>query len=136
MTPSHSFLLFICGILGTYAEFVRPGRIVAGLLGSAMALTGGYFLWKNAPTGVGLGLVGLAAILFGVEAFCRVDFITGIAGVAVLTCGFCALFAAGRRIPFSLAIPVSIGFGTLTMLLAYSAKRARQNKWADIASAK
>lgn len=132
--PIQAFLLFLLGILAIYCELIWPGRIWAGLLGCALTLTGAYFVWQNSPAVGGVVFLGAAAVLFLIEAFWRIYFLPGILGTASLTIGCCRLFPANTAIPPRLAIPVCVIFGAITVFLAYTAKRARQNKWSDIRS--
>ncbi len=132
MTPVHAFLLLVLGVLAVYWELVRPGRVAPGLAGCVLTVAAAYFLWRNAPARVGIGFIGLAVVLFAAEAFWSVALVAGIAASVALTFGFCLLFPAARRIPPALAIPAGVILGGITLILTYSAKRARRNKWADL----
>jgi membrane-bound serine protease (ClpP class) len=130
--PNVAFLLLIFGVLSIYGEFLRPGRLVPGLLGSVMAITGAYWLWRNSPLVPGVLLIILADLLLTTEALWNARFIPGVLGTISLLAGFSLLFPSARRIAPSLAIPVSIVFGGVTTFLAFEAKRARQNKRSDL----
>jgi membrane-bound serine protease (ClpP class) len=130
--PGAAFVLLIAGLLAVYSEFVWPGRVWPGLSGCALTVAGAYFLWRNAPTAIGLVLIGIAGALFVAEVFLSVDLICGIAGTAALAAGFYVLFPPSRRISPVLSIPVSLAFGGITAFLALAAKRARRNKRSDI----
>jgi membrane-bound serine protease (ClpP class) len=130
--PNAAFLILIFGILSIYGEFMRPGRLLPGLLGSVMAITGAFWLWRNSPAILGVLLITFAVLLFIAEALWDTYFIAGILGTISLVPGFSLLFPPARRIAPSVAIPVSIVFGALTTLLAWEAKRARRNKRADL----
>ena len=132
MVPTNAFLLLVCGILCIYSESVWPGRVIPGLVGGVLAISGTYFLWRNSPTAIGLLLIGGAVIFFVAEAFWRVDLVSGVAGLVALTCGFCLLFPAPQGIAVRLAIPVCVIFGAITIFLMYQAKRARRNKRSDL----
>jgi membrane-bound serine protease (ClpP class) len=127
-----AFLILIFGILSVYGEFLRPGRLLPGLLGSVMAITGAFWLWRNSPAIPGVLLIIFAVLLFTAEGLWDTYFIAGILGTISLVAGFSLLFPPARRIAPSVAIPVSIVFGALTTLLAWEAKRARRNKRADL----
>jgi membrane-bound serine protease (ClpP class) len=135
LAPSTAFVLAILGVLAIYCEFVWPGKVYPGVLGSIVLIIGAYFLWLNAPTGIGLLLVGLAILLFLVETLWNTRFAAGIAGTTLLSFGVYRLFAGASRIGLGLAIPVCIVFGTISVFLAYGARRARQNKWSDVTRA-
>ncbi len=115
-----------------YIEFLRPGRIYAGVLGTGALVWAGYSLYRNSPSALGLALIGSAAVLFLIEALLPVFGIAGLAGTAVLATGACKLFLQPPWIVPSIGIPLSIVFGMLTTLLAYTAKRARHNKRSDL----
>jgi membrane-bound serine protease (ClpP class) len=132
MTPSHAFLLLILGFLAIYWEFVRPGTVVPGLLGCLLVAAAAYFLWRNAPAPGGLWLIAFAALSFVVEAFWSVPWVAGVLAAIAFTCGVCLLFPSPQRIHPALAIPVSILFSGITLLLTYATKRARRNKRSDI----
>jgi membrane-bound serine protease (ClpP class) len=128
MNQNIAFLLLICGALAIYGEFIWPGRVLPGLAGAAMALTGGYFLWRNSPSGLGLELLAAAAVLLAAEALLNTYFIAGVMGTAAAASGFCKLFAGRSGIAPGLAIPLCLIFGAVTIFLSGGAKRARRNK--------
>jgi membrane-bound ClpP family serine protease len=109
--------------------------VYPGVLGSIVLIIGAYFLWLNAPTRIGLLLVGLATLLFLVETLWNTRFAAGIAGTTLLSFGVYRLFTGPSRIGLGLAIPVCIVFGAISVFLAYGARRARQNKWCDVTRA-
>jgi membrane-bound serine protease (ClpP class) len=127
-----AFLLLIFGVLLVYGEFLRPGRLVPGLVGSTMAITGAYSLWRNSPLALGGLLIMLAVLLLMAEAVWEARFIPGILGTISLAAGFSLLFPSERRIAPTLAIPASIVLGGVSTFLAFEAKRARQNKRSDL----
>jgi membrane-bound serine protease (ClpP class) len=130
--PNTAFLLLIIGVLAIYGEFLRPGRLLPGLFGSIMAITGSYWLWRNSPLSPGILLIVLAVLLLIAEALWDTRFIPSILGTICLAGGFSLLFPFERRIAPTLAIPVTIVFGAVTTFLAFEIKRARRNKRLDI----
>jgi len=130
--PNTSFVVAIFGICAIYIEFIRPGRIFPGVLGTAALVLGSYSLWRNSPSPLGLGLIGTATVLFMIEAFLPVYGIAGLIGTAVLAIGACKLFLQPPSIVRSIAISLSIIFGGVTTFLAHAAKRARRNKRSDL----
>jgi membrane-bound ClpP family serine protease len=111
-----------------YGEVIWPGRVFPGLAGAAVALTGGYFLWRNSPAALGLELLAGAAALFAVEALLDTYFIAGLLGTAAAASGFCKLFAGRSGIAAGLAVPLCLLFGGVTIFLSRGVKRARRNK--------
>lgn len=128
MSPNIAFVLLISGIFAIYGELIRPGRIVPGLTGAALALVGGHVLWRNSPAPFGLGLLAGAAALFAVEAFFDTYFLAGVLATGAAACGFCKLFPGHPEISPMLTIPLCLLFGIITVFLSRSAKRARRNK--------
>lgn len=132
MGSGYAFLLVLVGLLAIYSELVWPGRVLPGVVGCVSTIAGGYFLWQNSPTAVGVALIAAAIIFFLAEAFWKVDLIAGILGIVALSSGSCLLINGSRRIPPALALPGSIIFGGITAFLLSAAKRARRNKWSDM----
>jgi len=130
--PNTSFVVAIVGIFGIYSEFIRPGRILPGVLGTVALLSGSYFLWRNSPSVLGIALIGGAIILFAIEMFLPVRGSAGGLATAALTIGVCKLFAQPPWIAPLIGIPLSILFGAATTFLAWCSKRARSNKWSDL----
>lgn len=136
MGPNTAFVLLILGTLGIYAELLRPGRLMPGVLGLGSVVAGGYFLCRFPLSAGGIGLLAAGVLLMIAEAFFGPYFLLGSIGTIALTAGFCLVCDAPRRIEPALAIPLCLVFGTCTVLLAASAKRAQRNKWSDLGRAK
>jgi membrane-bound serine protease (ClpP class) len=132
VAPNIAFPILMVGLLLVYGEFLRPGRLLPGLLGSVMAVAGSYWLWRNSPVTSGMLLLILAAILLITETLWGTHFIAGLLGTLLLACGFFLLFPAERRIAPGMAIPISVVFGVITIFLAFEAKRGRRNKRSDL----
>jgi len=128
MGPNTAFCLVIFGLLGVYCEFLWPGRVLPGICGAAITVTGGYHLWRAVPSGLGLELLALATVFFFLDAFVDTYFIAGAVATAVLAWGFLKLIPGVHGIHPFLAIPWCIAFGAITSFLNWSARRARQNK--------
>ncbi|HEY7307141.1 MAG TPA: hypothetical protein VH601_23660 [Bryobacteraceae bacterium] len=118
--------------MAIYGEFIRPGRIVPGVLGAAALVCGCYLLWQHQPSRGGIIWIVIAAALFVAESLCRTYLLAGVLGTACLAVGAYKLFDRGQGIEPGTAIPVSVAFGAVTTLLGAAAKRARRNKWSDI----
>ena len=130
--PNTAFVVLIFGLLSLYAEIVWPGRLIPGILGMAVLLTGAYFLFRGPLNAAGVALLVLAIGLLAAEALWGPYFLLGSLGAIALTAGFYLLLEPPRRIVPVLSVPVSLVFGALTVLLAAGAKRARRNKWSDL----
>jgi membrane-bound ClpP family serine protease len=130
--PNVAFPMLMVGLVLVYVEFLRPGRLLAGLLGSVMAVAGSYWLWRNSPLTPGILLIILAAVLFIGETLWGTLFIPGLLGTLSLAGGFLLLFPPERRIAPGLVVPISMVFGAITTFLAFESKRARRNKRSDL----
>lgn len=132
MGPNAAFLMLMFGVLLIYGEFLRPGRLLPGLLGSVMATTGAYWLCCNSPAVPGVLLVILGVLFLIAEALWDTHLIAGILGTISLLAGFSLLLPHAQRIAPSLDVPICIVFGAVTTFLAFEGKRARRNKRSDL----
>lgn len=132
MEPGEAFILVLTGAVCVYGEFLRPGRVVPGLAGSLMAIAGVHGLSRIQLSRTGMLLVGTAAALFLLEAFCRLDFVAGVAATVLLAVGSSLLVRDPSHLSPALTIPACIVFGGVTIFLCWQAKRARRNKWQDL----
>lgn len=131
-SPTLAFTLLVIGVLGIYREFLNPGRVIPGIFGLALTVISVYGLSQNGPTVIGLVLISVAIALFVVESLWDLRFLPGIVATLCLIDGFRRLIEGPQGINFAFAIVGSIILGAVTILLAYGARRARQNKWSDI----
>jgi membrane-bound serine protease (ClpP class) len=132
-SPSLAFVLLVVGVLGIYREFLNPGRVIPGLFGLALVVISVYALAQNEPTVAGMVLVGIGIVLFVVEARWNLRFLPGIVGTLFLIDGFRRLVAGPQGINIVFIVVGSIMLGAATILMAYGARRARANKWSDVA---
>jgi len=132
-SPSLAFVLLVVGVLGIYREFLNPGRVIPGLFGLALVVISVYALAQNEPTVAGMVLVGIGIVLFVVEARWNLRFLPGIVGTLFLIDGFRRLIAGPQGINIVFIVVGSIMLGAVTILMAYGARRARANKWSDVA---
>ncbi|MDQ2776648.1 MAG: hypothetical protein M3Y57_17275 [Acidobacteriota bacterium] len=132
LSPGLAFTLVITGTLGVYCEFVWPGKVWPGAIGSMLLIFGAYSFARYHPSTHGLILLAFAAALFLIETFRETHLISGIAGIVALAAGFCTLLDKPRTIPPVLACLLSVIFGSVTVYLANGAKRARRNKRIDL----
>jgi membrane-bound serine protease (ClpP class) len=129
--PNLAVLLMIAGVLLIYLEFNVPGTIVPGSLGALCVLL--------ALFGLGMLPVNHASILLLLAAGCLLMLeikipshgVLGIAGIAALVAGLATLVDGPvdeLRVHTAVALAAGIGFGAITLLLAWTAVRARRNK--------
>ena len=131
-SPTLAFILLVIGILGIYREFLNPGRVIPGLFGLALTVISVYALSQNEPTAIGLALISAAVALFVVEWLSSLWFLPGIVATLLLIDGFRRLIPGPQGINIVFVVVGSIVVGAVTILLAYGARRAKQNKWSDI----
>lgn len=132
-SPNVPFLLAIGGVLLIYVEFTRPGKVLPGLSGACLLVVNGYSLWRDSPTPRGLLLIAAATVLFLVETFVNTRFVASAGATVCLASGAILLFHPPSPIHPALAMTASAVFGATTGFLAYAARTARRNKWADLA---
>jgi membrane-bound ClpP family serine protease len=132
--PNLAFSLAVLGTLAVYFEFVRPGRVIPGLIGALLLISGGYWLARNSPAERGIILLTGAALLFVIEAIWNTYFVAALAGTIAMGLGALQLFRQEPRIHPALAVGLSVVFGGVTAVLACSARKSRKNKWSDLAS--
>ncbi len=123
--PNTAFLLITAGILLTYAEFIWVGRVIFGVAGAIMALTGIAAIAATPhPAITGVLLIAGAIIFFALEAAFETLYLAGILASALWAIGFLKLCPILPQVAF----PVSALFGAITTWLLSIAKRARRNK--------
>jgi membrane-bound serine protease (ClpP class) len=131
--PNTALALSFSGVLGIYLECLRPGRAVAGCVGIALLLWGGYDVWLFGARGSGGLLLGLAVLLFLVDIFVNTRFLAGAAASAVLFTGLKLLLPPSHAFNGALTLFVSVVLGCVTTLACASARESRRNKRADLA---
>jgi membrane-bound ClpP family serine protease len=128
MGPNTAFCLVIFGLFAIEYEFIRPGSVLPGICGAGAAVTGGYFLWRAAPSAIGLEMLAGAAAFFVLDAFVNTYYIAGMAATIALAAGFVRLIEGARGIRPFLAVPWCVAFGVVTTGLNWAGRRARRNK--------
>jgi membrane-bound ClpP family serine protease len=131
--PNMAVALSFSGILGIYLECLRPGRAVAGSVGVALLLWGGYQIWTFKPTPTGGLLMGLAVLFFLMEILVNARFLAGVLGTAVLFGGLKLLLPTPHALNTPFVFTVSLVLGVVTTLACAAAREARRNKRADLA---
>lgn len=126
--PNVAFILLMVGIYGLIFEFMSPGAVAPGVVGTICLLVGLYAL-NLLPinyAGLALMLVGIALLTF--EAF-NPTVVIGLGGVIAFVLGAVMLFrgeAPGYRVSWPLiAIVVAMFIGLVLMVLG-SLRRARR----------
>ena len=129
--PDLAILLLLGGILLLYAEFNLPGTIIPGALGALLVMLAlfGLNLLPIRHTAVALLCAGL--ILMLLELKIPSHGVLALSGIAALVVGLATLVDApidALRVHLGTAIAVGVGFGIISLTLAYVALLARRNK--------
>jgi membrane-bound serine protease (ClpP class) len=122
--PNIALALVIAGALWVYAEFIAPGTVVFGVIGSLLMLLG-----LKTLLGLPISLVALAAIALGLACCLSARRVVITAGIISVVAGMWKL--AGDRIHLSTAASFGVPFAFLTSFLLSTAARARRNKTLD-----
>lgn len=131
MDPNIAFLVLAIGGLALYAEFSHPGAIVPGVIGVIFILLAVFALNLLPTRFASLALIGLAFVLFALEAKFVSHGILTIGGIVSLTLGGLLLVDGPipeMRVRLLTALAVSLPFGLITAFLMSIAWRARRNK--------
>ena len=126
--PNIALALVIVGALWIYAEFLAPGKVIPGMIGSLLMLLG-----LKALAAFPVVPLALVVILIAVACFYRAATVRERAWTAMGTFSFVAGMwkLAGGRIHFATAAGLGVPFALLTSFLLSVAVRARRNKTLD-----
>jgi membrane-bound serine protease (ClpP class) len=131
LNPDTAFVLVITGIVLICGEFVRPGSVIPGVLGSIATLCGVAGLMHFPLDWRGAALLMASVPCFGAEAAFRMRGAAILAGTAALIAGALLLIpvnpARARIHPFT-AVGCAIPFACILTFLFSVAVRARRNK--------
>jgi len=131
MDPNIAFLVLAIGALSLYAEFNHPGAIIPGVVGVIFILLTLFALNLLPTRYASLALIGLAFVLFALEAKFVSHGVLTLGGIVALTLGGVLLVDGPipeMRVKLLTSIAVSLPFGLITAFLMSIAWRARRNK--------
>jgi membrane-bound serine protease (ClpP class) len=126
--PNVAFILLIVGIYGLIFEFVSPGTVAPGVVGTICLLLGLYAL-NMLPinyAGFGLMLVGIA--LLAIEAF-NPTVVIGLGGIVAFVLGAIMLVrveSPGYRLSWSVVAVVAAIFTGFILVVFGALRRARR----------
>jgi len=126
--PNIAFVLLVVGIYGLIFEFVSPGTIAPGVVGTICLLLGLYALNLLPINYAGLALMLVGIALLAVEAFSP-TVVAGLGGVIAFVLGAMMLFrveAPGYRLSWSVVGIVAAMFTGLVLVVLGSLRRARK----------
>jgi membrane-bound serine protease (ClpP class) len=130
-SPDLDVLLLVCGALLIYLEFNVPGTIVPGALGTVMVLLAVFGLNLLPVQHTSVLLLFAALALMVLEAKFASHGVLGVAGVVCLIFGLATLVngpVPEMRVHYGVAAGAGIGFGVITVGLAWIALKARKSK--------
>jgi membrane-bound serine protease (ClpP class) len=129
--PDSFFILLILGVLGLYVEFTHPGTVLPGVAG-AISLVLALFAMQILPVNfAGLLLIGLALVMFVLEAKYTSHGVLGIGGVLAMLLGALMLIRSpltGAGVSIGVALGVTLPFALLVVLLMRLVIRSRSWK--------
>jgi membrane-bound serine protease (ClpP class) len=122
--PNIALALIIVGALWIYAEFLAPGKVIPGMIGSLLMLLG-----LKAIAAFPLAPPALLLILFALACLTRPQRLWTATGTLSFVAGTCKL--ADGRIHLASAACLGVPFALITSFLLSVAVRARRNKMLD-----
>jgi membrane-bound ClpP family serine protease len=131
--PDLALVAAAVGLLGVYAEFCLPGKVVPGALGAALVVVGCWALGQHPLNALGLVLVALAAVcvVVGAGHASRRGLLARVAmSMALVSLGLRRLVAI-HPIRGTVAFAVCATLMPVSVFLASTALRARRNKLLD-----
>lgn len=126
--PNVAFILLMVGIYGLIFEFVSPGAIAPGVVGTICLLIGLYALNMLPINYAGLGLMLVGIALLAIEAF-NPTVVIGLGGVVAFVLGALMLVrveAPGYRLSWSLIAVVAAMFTGFVFVVLGALRRARK----------
>lgn len=128
--PNLAYIFIMVGLAGLYFELANPGSIFPGVLGAISLLLALFALQALPVNVVGVLLIVLAVVFFGLELFVASGGILALAGLVALFVGSLMLFnTAETGVSISMAvflpvyITVSVAMLVIVWLVAKSARR-------------
>ena len=127
--PNLAYIFIMVGLAGLYFELANPGSIFPGVLGAISLLLALFALQALPVNVVGLLLIVLAVVFFGLELFVASGGILALAGLVALFVGSLMLFntaETGVSISMAVFLPVYITVSvTILVIVWLVAKSAR-----------
>lgn len=126
--PNVAFILLLIGIYGLIFEFMSPGAVAPGVVGTICLLLSLYALNLLPINYAGLGLMMLGIALLTIEAF-NPTVVLGLGGVIAFVLGALMLFkieAPGYRLSWMFVGIVAAMFIGLFLMVFGSLRRARK----------
>jgi membrane-bound serine protease (ClpP class) len=125
--PNVAFILLMVGIYGLIFEFMSPGAVAPGVVGTICLLLGLYALNMLPINYAGLALMLVGVALLAIEAF-NPTVVIGLGGIIALVLGAVMLFrveAPGYRLSWSVIAIVAATFTGFVLVVLGALRRAR-----------
>ena len=125
--PNVAFVLLMVGIYGLIFEFMSPGAVAPGVVGTICLLLGLYALNMLPISYAGLALMLVGIALLTIEAF-NPTVVIGLGGVIAFVLGAAMLFrieAPGYHLSWSVIAIVAAMFIGLILVVLGALRRAR-----------
>ena len=126
--PNVAFILLLVGVYGLIFEFMSPGAVAPGVVGTISLLLGLYALNMLPINYAGLGLMLVGITLLAVEVF-NPTLVLGIGGIIAFVLGAVMLLrveAPGYRLSWSVIGAAAAMFIGLLLFVLGSLQRARK----------
>jgi membrane-bound serine protease (ClpP class) len=126
--PNVALILMMVGIYGLIFEFMSPGMVAPGVVGTICLLLGLYALNMLPTNYAGLGLMLVGITLLTIEAF-NPTVVLGLGGIIAFVLGAMMLFnveAPGFRLSWSVIGITAALFAGLVLVVLGSLRRARK----------
>lgn len=129
--PNVAVVVLFLGVLAIYVEFLRPGKVLPGVLGSTAAILSGRALLHQSVNWLGAVLIAAAIGCCAVEARFQTKSVLTVCAVGLLTLGLLWCVPAPAVLP-AVAIGIALVFCPLSSFLFSIAYRARRRKRATV----
>jgi membrane-bound serine protease (ClpP class) len=126
--PNVAFILLMVGVYGLIFEFMSPGTVAPGLIGTICLLVGLYALNLLPINYAGLALMLVGIVLLTIEAF-NPTVVIGLGGIVAFVLGAVMLFrieAPGYRLSWSVIAIVAATFTGFVLVVLGALRRARK----------
>jgi membrane-bound serine protease (ClpP class) len=126
--PNVAFILLMVGMYGLIFEFLNPGMVAPGVVGTICLLLGLYALNMLPTNYAGLALMLVGMTLLAIEAF-NPTVVLGLGGIIAFVLGAMMLFnveAPGFRLSWSVIGITAALFAGLVIVVLGSLRRARK----------
>jgi membrane-bound serine protease (ClpP class) len=128
--PDAFFLLLIIGVLGLYTEFTHPGVVAPGVVGGICIVLAMYAMQLLPVNFAGLLLIGLAIVLFVLEAKLASHGVLLIGGIVSMLLGATFLIRSPLTpggVSVGVALAATVPFALLSVFLMRLVLKSR--KW-------